>query len=159
VTDQPQPRAQPPPQPPPANGARLGMVERLAAIANRMTIANAVTIGILAAVFVPVYGAWRFLTDATLREDFFNMAKERHDLAPGCIVYETRVSSVRRYHVAALVLPGPDGNDYLVGARMHGASTPQQMTESCERLHRLADHLREKVPDVDERFTTGGAAP
>lgn len=145
--------SQPPPPP------NEGMVERLAAIATRMTWANVGTMALLIAVIVPAFGVWRFLTDPQLRDDFLDMVKERADLAPGCSVYETKVNSVKRFHVSALVLPGPDGNDYMVAGRMHGNTTPKEIVESCARLHKLADHLREKVPDVDDRYATGGTSP
>jgi predicted neutral ceramidase superfamily lipid hydrolase len=130
----------------------MGMVERIVGIANRMTLQNVINMGVLVGVAIPAFAVWRFLTDPELREDFFNTVKERHDIPVNCAVFETRVSGIKRFHVQAFVLPGPDGNDYNVGGRMHGSTTPKQIDETCKRLNMLADHLREKVPEVDERY-------
>lgn len=141
------------------DGSRLGVIERLASVANRMTLQNVINIAILVAIAIPTYGAWRFFTDEKLRNDLMNTVNEISEFSSGCSVYETNIGGNKRFHISAFVLPGPDGNDYLVTGRMRGDTSRNDLIKTCERLVKLADHLREKVPDIDERYTQGGSSP
>jgi hypothetical protein len=159
VTDQPPPARAPPPDPPRDYGGgngRLGMIERLAAIANRMTYQNTIAIGALVIIAVPAFGVWRFLTDDTLRDDLLNSIRLRPDLAAACSVFESTINGVKRIHVSAFVdAHSESGDEFYVSGRMQSESSPAQVADICRRLHMLAGHLRAVPPE--HHYNEGGS--
>jgi hypothetical protein len=144
----------PRPQGPVYNSDRLGVVERLMAVVTSLNVQNLLMLGILVAISVPAYFAWRFMSDTGFRHEFLSTATIIEAEVP-CFVVRGNIAGFGDRHTVTTSYATVGSWDYSIAIRAPSLMSNTEIKTACEIAHREVDLMQAAVRDRNARTTEG----
>lgn len=115
-----------------------------------LTLQNLIMLGILVAIAVPSYFAWKFLTDAPFRHEFMSTATLVDADVPCEVVRGNLGGQVGDRHTMLLVYKTANRLDYLIALRSATLLTPSEIQTACRLAHDQADLILNAIEQQAE---------
>jgi hypothetical protein len=130
---------------PPGSG-RAGIAEWAVSALRSLTIQNILTLALLAAVGVPAYFAWRFMSDPAFRHEFMNTAVIVDAQVP-CVVVVGNLNGRGDRYMIGNSYKIDDRFEYLVFIRSPGVLGDREIGEVCRKAHAETDMIIKTIAE------------